>query len=179
MLENTRKVSDIPGFEQYDQYFVTTKGEVYSTKGKKIRKITPGYLTTKGSYLIVKLCDGNGKKRNFYVHRLVAQLFLLNTDKAWGVEHINGNIYDNSLSNLRWVGKKLPEDKKREGHLESRVYIGKELNDHIKLVYQASLRKGLNVPAEVEFFQSMINEALEEYINRYGLRKIMYTLQNS
>lgn len=170
-----RRVSEISGFEDYFEYFVTTDGEVYSMKGKSKRKIKETYLTREGSYKIVKLSN-RGKVRNFYVHRLVAQLYILNPDDCWGVEHINGNLNDNHVSNLRWIGRKI--DKNSNELNTDRIYLGREISDYIKLVHKASLMKGINVPAEVDFFQGMINEALEEYINRYGLRKIMYSLQS-
>lgn len=177
MTVTSRKVSEIKGMEEYDDYFVTVKGEVYSTKFNKIRKLTPGYLTTKGSYQIIRLTNKKGKVKNFYIHRLVAQLFLVNVNESWAVEHINGDLEDNSLENLRWMGRKISKD---SDELDSdRIYLGKEVSDYIKLVHHASIQKGINVPGELDFFQGMINQALEEYINRYGLKKIIYQLENS
>ena len=177
MTVTSRKVSEIPGMEDYDAYFVTISGEVYSTKHNKIRKIKPGFLTNKNSYQIVKLSDGRGNVKNFYVHRLVAQLFILNPNKSWGVEHINGDLTDNSVDNLRWIGKRISKD---SDELDTdRIYLGREISDMIKLVHKASIQKGIPVPGEIEFFNGMINESLEEFVNRYGLRKTMYQMQNS
>ena len=100
MKITSRKVSEIEGLEEYKDYFVTVDGDVYSSKFNKIRKLKPGYLTTKGSYQIIRLCNGKGKVKNFYIHRLIAQLFLINVNESWAVEHINGNLEDNSVKNL-------------------------------------------------------------------------------
>lgn len=176
MQHKKRRVSDIPGLEDFFEYYVTTDGKIYSMKGKTPREIKQVYLTRKGSYRIVKLSN-RGKVRNFYVHRLVAQLFILNPNQSWGVEHINGDLDDNHVSNLRWIGKRISKD---SDELDTeRIFLGKEISDYIKQVHEASLIKGINVPAEIDFFHGMINQALEEYINRYGLRKIMYGLQNT
>lgn len=43
------------------------------------------------------------KKTNKYVHRLVAELFLPNPDNKKKVIHIDGDINNNRLDNLRWV----------------------------------------------------------------------------
>jgi hypothetical protein len=177
MTITSRKVSEIEGLEDYEDYFVTIKGEVYSSKYNKIRKLKPSYLTTKGSYQIVRLCDGKGKVKNFYIHRLVAQLFLINVNESWAVEHINGNLEDNSVENLRWMGRKISKD---SDELDTdKIYLGKEISDYIKLVHHASVHKGIPVPGKLEFFHGVINQALEDYVNRFGLKKTMYLLENS
>lgn len=173
----SRKISEIPGMEDYDAYFATMSGEIYSTKHKKAKRIKPGYIRDKNSYQIVKLSDGKGGIKNFYIHRLVAQLFILNPGNCWGIEHINGDLKDNSVNNLRWKRRRTPIYGSSDDVDINRIYLGKEVSNHIKLVHQAAIQKGLPVPDEVDFFNNMINESLEEYINRYGLRKIIYQIQ--
>ena len=46
----------------------------------------------------------------------------------------------------------------------------------MKEVHIASIRKGLPVPDTYSFMNSIIEGALEQYINQYGLRKVMNTL---
>ena len=48
----------------------------------------------------------------------------------------------------------------------------------IKEVHSASIRKGLPVPTSYEFMNSIIEGSLEQYINQYGLRKVMNQLPN-
>jgi hypothetical protein len=57
--------------------------------------------------------------------------------------------------------------------------LNKDLSDFIKLVHLSAIKKGIPVPDTYEFFHGMLNESLEEYINRYGLKKTMFQIQNS
>lgn len=79
-------------------YFVDCEGRVWSEKSKKFLVPRPG----KNKYLRVSLSG----QRDFYVHRLVAGAFLSNPKKKKYVNHKNGNVGDNSLSNLEWVTAK-------------------------------------------------------------------------
>lgn len=45
----------------------------------------------------------NSKKTNKYIHRLVAELFVPNFDKKLKVVHIDNDINNNRLDNLRFV----------------------------------------------------------------------------
>jgi pyrroline-5-carboxylate reductase len=74
---------------------------------------------------------------------------------------------------LEWVSRK-----KNVEHSE--VVSGFSMDHFVlakmKEVHSASIRKGLPVPNSYEFMNSMIEGALEQYINQYGLRKVMNTL---
>lgn len=45
----------------------------------------------------------NGKRKVFYIHRLVAMMFIPNPENKPCVDHIDCNIYNNNVTNLRWV----------------------------------------------------------------------------
>lgn len=56
-------------------------------------------------YMKVKLCKDRVEK-TISVHRLVATAFLENPHEKEEVNHIDGNTFNNSLSNLEWVTPK-------------------------------------------------------------------------
>lgn len=57
--------------------------------------------TNKDGYLQVKLFK-NGKKKAYYVHRLVAEAFIPNPDNLPCVNHKDENPQNNSVNNLEW-----------------------------------------------------------------------------
>ena len=85
----------IPGF---DNYVISTHGDIINTdRGVMIQ---PSKNST--GYFRYCLTDGV-KKKQMFVHRLVAQTFLQPVEGAIYVDHINRNKEDNRLENLRYV----------------------------------------------------------------------------
>lgn len=74
---------DVVGYE--NKYLVSNKGRIWSFRTQKFLKPWP-----RGDYLMVSLCD-NYIKKNFYVHRLVAEAFVVNDRPgiATQVNHID------------------------------------------------------------------------------------------
>ena len=104
---------DIKGYEGL--YQVSNIGRVKSLEretfrkdGKKlplkerILKLRPN----KDGYLRVQLCNGSGKTKNFFVHRLVCEAFHENPKNKPCVNHINEDKSDNRACNLEWCTHK-------------------------------------------------------------------------
>lgn len=53
-------------------------------------------------YLTATLSKG-GKSKSVFVHRLVAETFIVNPNLLSEVNHINGNKQDNRAVNLEWI----------------------------------------------------------------------------
>lgn len=91
---------DITNYEGL--YQVSNLGRVKSLP----RNTTKGRLLSPNSngkgYLTVYLSK-EGKKRRFYIHKLVATAFLQNQENLPEVDHVNGNRSDNRSSNLQWI----------------------------------------------------------------------------
>ena len=92
-------MKDIKGYEGL--YAVTSCGKVWSYKRKK-------FLSTwdnGNGYIYVTLFN-KGKKKNFRVHRLVAEAYLENPNGYTDINHKDENKKNNTLSNLEWCSHK-------------------------------------------------------------------------
>lgn len=88
----------IPGVSGY---LIDKKGNVYS---EFLGRLLQPFL--RSNYMCVRLQKDNGKIKNCLVHRLVATVFISNPYNLPEVDHIDGNIFNNHVDNLRWVTKK-------------------------------------------------------------------------
>ena len=85
------------------KYVVSNKGNVaVQNPDGSIRQIKV-FQNSKG-YPNLNI-TANSITHNFLVNRLVAQAFIPNPDNKPFVDHINHNIKDNRVENLRWATK--------------------------------------------------------------------------
>lgn len=101
---------DIPQYEGL--YQVSNKGNVRSLDKKVLNN--GGFQLVKGRvlkqantgrnrvYKYVALSK-NGKVKNKYIHRLVAETFITNPENKPTVDHIDRDTSNNTLENLRWA----------------------------------------------------------------------------
>lgn len=75
----------------------TTKERVQHIKGRILKQTNNG-----NGYKLVFLSK-NRKRKNKYVHRLVAEAFIDNPKQLREVNHKNLNKSDNSINNLEWI----------------------------------------------------------------------------
>ena len=79
-------------------YSITEDGKVYSHR----RKLYLAERPDKDGYLRVNLSK-DGKAKTYFIHRLIAETFIPNPDNLPYVDHIDRNVTNNSIENLRWV----------------------------------------------------------------------------
>ena len=97
----------IEGYEGF--YWITSKGRVisadrYDRFNRHVGGEVKPQLAGQGYPFVCLYKDGKGKQR--YVHRLVAQAFIPNPENKREVDHIDNNKTNNDMSNLRWVTHK-------------------------------------------------------------------------
>lgn len=81
--------------KNYENYLIDIEGNVYNTTTNKSLK---GSISEHG-YKYYRLSK-DGKKKMFYAHRLVAEMFLSNPNNFTIINHIDGNKLNNNISNL-------------------------------------------------------------------------------
>lgn len=98
---------------EWERYMVSTKGRVlalsapYMCGGRTCYR-NPQLLKPRHSangnppYLSVVLSDGNGKRKQFLVHRLVAVTFIPNPSNLPFINHKDENSFNNCVDNLEW-----------------------------------------------------------------------------
>ena len=108
----------IKAIEGYDGYFITDTGIVLSNLKQGARKnskpiemheVKPWY--TKHGYARVYMRSSRtGKRKDKYIHRLVAKYFIPNPNGKKYVNHLNCDRSDNRTKNLEWCTAKENTD---------------------------------------------------------------------
>lgn len=102
----------------YTGYFIGDDGNVYCNLGKgnrdrknitEIYKIN-GRKTKHGYERVYVREDATGKRKDLYIHRLVAEYFIPNPDNKKYVNHKNCIRNDNRVENLEWATAKENTD---------------------------------------------------------------------
>lgn len=95
----------------YEQYAVSNFGNLMNVETQKFLKQRND---TKG-YVIVTISK-DGIRKDYRLHRLIAEHFIDNPDNLPIIDHIDGNKSNNEISNLRWATQQTncQNRKKRE-----------------------------------------------------------------
>ena len=99
-------MKDIKNYEGL--YAITSCGKVWSYRRKKFLK--PGKIN---GYLQVCLRKDKEKKQ-FLIHRLVAEAYIPNPNNYDTVDHIDFNKTNNCVNNLQWMSRSENSRKRRD-----------------------------------------------------------------
>ena len=156
--EGLYQVSNLGRIRSLDRMRKNGKNSTQLQKGK-IMTLVPHHKT---SYLNVMFCV-NDKRKLFSVHRLVAKIFIPNTDaNKTEVNHKNGIKADNRVDNLEWVTP-------LENRIHSDRVLGKKIQD--RKIIQYDLQGNI-----IATFNS-VKECAE--ITKSNRRNIQYVLSGS
>jgi hypothetical protein len=93
-------ISDFIPIKDFETYAINKKGEVLDLRNKKLMKQYPNI--NGGGYLQLQLINEKGYISH-RIHRLVAETFIPLIKGKIQVDHIDRNILNNNVDNLRWV----------------------------------------------------------------------------
>ena len=108
---------DIPAWE--GMYMISNLGRCYSVRTGKIKP------TPQNNYGYARLaCYDKDRKQKFFVHKLVAMLFVDGYFEGAVVNHIDGDKTNNVYTNLEWCTR----SKNTKHAFEHRLKVGKKQN---------------------------------------------------
>jgi hypothetical protein len=134
-IENNEIIIDnfkgkkIPNFPNY---LISKNGEIYSIKQNKIREID----NNDNGYCRIRLFNETGKKgKKFYIHQLVAKLYIPNPNNYEQVNHKDLNKHNNNVENLEWCNSSMNMKHNADNKPEnSRKVIQIDLLDENKII---------------------------------------------
>ena len=140
----------------YENYLIYPDGRVYNKKRNKFK--TPQTFNT--GYKYVLLYNGQ-KPKAMRIHRLVGLHYIDNPDNKPDIDHIDRDITNNNISNLRWVTKSENEQNKgmSSTNTSGHKYISYSIT-HQKWIF----RKRINTKDKCKYFKSKTDALCYKFI---------------
>lgn len=136
--EGLYQVSNLGRAKSLDRY---VKGKGHSLQLKKGRILKP--MKDNNGYLKV-LLSKNGKYTNYYVHRLVAEVFLPNPNNYKEVNHKDENKTNNVVTNLEWCDRKYNQNYGTRTEKCSKTVLQYDLEGNFIREWKSSAECGRN-----------------------------------
>lgn len=122
---------EIKGLE--GRYEIWSDGTVWSLITNK--KLSPYLSKSKKNnigYMRIKLTDANGIRKDYFIHRLVAEHFIPNPENKTQVNHIDENTLNNEMENLEWM---TPKENINYGNRTKKASLSQTNGKKSKIVY--------------------------------------------
>lgn len=153
----------------YPNYHITKEGDIYSTKGKSLRKLKPAI--NQHGYLCVVFSYGKNQKC-CRIHRLVAEAFIDNPLNLPEVNHKDGNKLNNYYLNLEWSTTSQNTKHAYDNGLcsskkEKRVKLSYEQVQEIRDKYEnqniSTLKLGKEYNVHSSYITKLVNNKFRKY----------------
>jgi hypothetical protein len=147
-----------------DLYEVSSLGNIRNIN-TKIEKKSPNIEKLKKKQTRVRygLKTNTRGNKGFYIHRIIAQTFLENPNNYKEVNHIDGNPYNNILSNIEWCSRKenmkqFNKQKDRPSKIRIVQIINKETNEIEKELKLTDVAEYLNTDISSGYLFKLISQ---------------------
>ena len=107
----------------YPNYLIYEDGRIWS---KNIKKFMTAKLKRNGYFQLG--IRNNNKRKFFTIHRLVALHYIDNPNNYETVDHIDRNITNNHVSNLRWASRSMQQFNRKSFSNTGEKHISKQFN---------------------------------------------------
>lgn len=199
-------LTSVKGYEFFEGYFICENGEVWSKKRPDSPKIIAQHLVH--NYPTVRIINKFKVLRTLSPGKIVASAFIENPTKSKLVRYKDGNPSNCNVDNLEWMIKhprrKKRKDAKRKKRPKKRGPKPKPLNKRtiirerskyyvkknsivvgpVVLNKIETIKKALAIKAGQEIdsktlVDEILESALNDYVDRRGLKRIIFQLNES
>lgn len=155
----TKKVSEIKGFEKFENYIIFSDGRLFNVKTNRFLQ------GSKTEYIDYSLSNGLHKKY-ISAHRLVALAFVDGYFEGAEVDHIEPYRINknNNYTNLRWVTRKENNDKVIRPNTTKRRFV---------------IAQKINSKETPRLFKSILSASRELEISSTSIYKCCYNLRHT
>ena len=141
--------------EDFNNYEVSDDGQVRNRKTGRVLKTR----ITNSGYQALEIYNDEGKRKFKYLHRLVAQAFVPNSniEEFEVVNHIDEDKYNNNYTNLEWTTREINTAIRTKRHTGARVET-KRWDEHGERVATAR-----SIRAAADWLHIHFSSALRHY----------------
>lgn len=175
--EGLYEVSNTGQVRSVGRYYVNSLGKRFFLKGKILS------LSSNGRGYLRTVLTKDKKSSSKYIHRLVAEAFILNVDGLPAVNHKNEDKSDNRVENLEWCdneyndnygtrNKRVIETKIEKGYYDPELcYLSKKEHNRLAMIKYREKNKEKMIEYNREYsrkYNDKNREKMREYWREYS-----------
>lgn len=175
--EGLYEVSNTGQVRSVDRYYINSLGKRFFLKGKILS------LSDNGRGYLKTVLKKDNKESTKYIHRLVAEAFILNVDGLPAVNHKDEDKTNNNVENLEWCdnryndnygtrNKRVIETKIERGFLDPELcYLSKKEHNRLAMIKYREKNKEKMKDYAREYskkYREKHKEKMREYSREYS-----------
>ncbi len=154
--------------EDYKYYDVSNFGRV---KNNITKRILVGQKDKLSGYMLLSISSNDGKSCTKYIHRLMAEAFLLNPDNCKFIIHKDNDKSNNIVTNIEWISNKNRQQKMNNEKLKKIKKSDSNDGEQWKIVQEYNKYEVSNYGNSRNRYTQKISK-LKPNLNGYYTKKI-------